>query len=172
MNQSQGHILVVDDDQQSLITLVHNLEQQGYTISLAEDGKQALEMIEAESYDLVLLDILMPVMDGYQVLEYMKNSGTLRDIPVIIISAVDEMDSIIRCIRMGAEDYLPKPFNPVLLKARIGASLEKKRLRDQEQAYLRQLQVERERLVLLNRIGRDLTATLDLSQVIERLRPS
>ncbi len=169
MDQNQGHILVVDDDQQSLITLVHNLEQQGHTISLAKNGKQALEMIQAQPYDLVLLDILMPEIDGYQVLEYMKGNSALRGIPVIVISAVDEMDSIIRCIRMGAEDYLPKPFNPVLLKARIGASLEKKRLRDQEQAYLKQLQIERERLVLLNQMGQDLTATLNLPQVIEQL---
>jgi signal transduction histidine kinase/DNA-binding response OmpR family regulator len=169
MNQSQGHILVVDDDQQSLITLVHNLRQQGYTISLAEDGKQALEMIQAESYDLMLLDILMPEVDGYQVLEQMKSNGTLRNVPVIVISAVDEMESVIRCIGMGAEDYLPKPFNPVLLKARIGASLEKKRLRDQEQAHLKQLEAEKKRLVMLNQMGRDLTATLDLPRVVERL---
>ena len=139
MNQSQGHILVVDDDQQRLITLVHNLEQQGYAISLAENGKQALEMIQVLAYDLILLDILMPVMDGYQVLEYMKSSDTLRDIPVIVISAVDEMDSIIRCIRMGAEDYLPKTLDPVFLKARVDACLEKKYFRDQEIEYLRQV---------------------------------
>ncbi|MCP4542769.1 MAG: response regulator [Chloroflexi bacterium] len=169
MNQSQGHILVVDDDQQSHITLVYTLEHQGYAISLAENGKQALEMLQTQSYDLILLDILMPEMNGYQVLEHMKNNNILRDIPVIVISAVDEMDSIIRCIRMGAEDYLSKPFNSVLLRARIGATLEKKRLRDQEQAYLKQLHIERERLVLLNRMGRDLTATLNLTQVIDRL---
>ena len=169
MIHSHGHVLVVDDDQMTLNILGRSLEQQGHAVELAENGQQALEMIQAQAFDLMLLDILMPEMDGYQVLEYMRSDGTLRDIPVIVISAVEEMESVVRCIRMGAEDYLTKPFNPVLLKARIGASLEKKRLRDQEQAVLRQLQVERERLVLLNRIGRDLTATLDLSQVIERL---
>ena len=169
MTSSHGHILVVDDDQLTLNTLSRNLEPQGYTVALAEDGQQALEMIQAQSFDLMLLDILMPEIDGYQVLERMKSDGTLRDLPVIVISAVDEMESVIRCISMGAEDYLTKPFNSVLLKARIGACLEKKQLRDQEQAYLKQLQIERERLVLLNRMGRELTATLDLPQVIERL---
>jgi adenylate cyclase len=102
-------------------------------------------MIRAQSFDLVLLDIVMPEMDGYQVLERMKRDSSLRDIPVIVISALDEMESVIKCIKMGAEDYLPKPFDPVLLRARIEACLEKKRLRDQEQAYLEQLQTEREK---------------------------
>ena len=93
-------------------------------------------MIEAQPFDLVLLDILMPEMDGYQVLKYLKSHQTLRDIPVIVLSALDEIESAVRCIEMGAEDYLTKPFNPVLLRARIGACLEKKRLRDQEVAYL------------------------------------
>jgi signal transduction histidine kinase len=169
MTENLGHVLIVDDDPLSIAPLVHSLEQQDHTVTVAENGQQALDMLYAQSFDLVLLDILMPEMDGYQVLEHMRGDDTLRDIPVIVISAVDEMESAVKCISMGAEDYLTKPFNPVLLKARIGASLEKKRLRDQEQAYLRQLQIEQERLVLLNRMGRDLTATLDLLQVIERL---
>jgi DNA-binding response OmpR family regulator len=94
-------------------------------------------MLQSERFDLVLLDILMPEMDGYQVLEQMKNDSTLREIPVIVISAIDEMESIVRCIEMGAEDYLPKPFDPVLLKARAAACLEKKHWRDQELEYLR-----------------------------------
>jgi signal transduction histidine kinase len=169
MADTSGHILVVDDDQVSLKALARGLEQQNYTVALAENGQMALEVLYAQPFDLVLLDILMPEMDGYEVLERMKEDNTLRDIPVVVISAVDDTDSVVRCIGMGAEDYLTKPFNPVLLKARIGASLEKKRLRDQEQAYLRQLQIEQERLVLLNRMGLDLTATLDLPQVVERL---
>ncbi len=169
MADNSGHILVVDDDRLSLKTLTYGLEQQNYSVTVAENGQLALEMLYAQPFDLVLLDILMPEMNGYEVLERMKNDNALRDIPVVVISAVDDTESVIRCIGMGAEDYLTKPFNPVLLKARIGASLEKKRLRDQEQAYLRQLQIEQERLVLLNRMGLDLTATLDLPQVVERL---
>lgn len=137
MKQRPGHILVVDDNRLNRLRLSHGLEQQGHTVTLAENGRQALERVQADSFDVLLLDIIMPEMDGYQVLERMKSDGTLRDIPVIVISALDEMDSIVRCIEMGAEDYLPKPFDPVLLKARIGASLEKKRLRDQEVEYLR-----------------------------------
>ena len=96
----------------------------------AENGRAALEMIAASDYDLVLLDIMMPEVDGYQVLEALEAEGRIGDPPVIMISAVDEMDSIVRCIKLGAEDYLPKPFNATLLKARIGAVLQKKQLRD------------------------------------------
>lgn len=115
------------------------LEQQGHGVALAENGRQALDLLEAGRFDLVLLDILMPEMDGFQVLDRLKASPTHRDLPVIVISAMDEMDSVIRCIAMGAEDFLPKPFNPLLLRARLGACLEKKRLRDQEVEYLQQV---------------------------------
>ncbi len=142
---NQGHILVVDDNRLNRMKLAHSLEQQGHTVALAEDGQQALEMVRAQSFDLVLLDIIMPEMDGYQVLEHMKRDTALRDVPVIVISALDEIKSVVKCIEMGAEEYLTKPFDPVLLRARIGASLERKQLRDQEQAYLEQLQIERER---------------------------
>jgi class 3 adenylate cyclase len=141
----QGHILVVDDNRMNRIKLWRVLEQQGHSVGLAENGQQALDQLRADAFDLVLLDIVMPEMDGFQVLEYLKGDPDLRPMPVIVISAVDEMESVVRCIEMGAEDYLPKPFDPVLLRARIGASLEKKRLRDQEQAYLRQLQQEQEK---------------------------
>jgi CheY-like chemotaxis protein len=169
MAYDPGHILVVDDDYLNRMTLAHGVEQQGHTVALAENGRQALEMLQVESFDLVLLDIIMPKMDGYQVLERMKDDSALRNIPVVVISAIDEMDSAAKCISMGAEDYLAKPFNPVLLEARIGACLEKKRLRDQERAYLKQLQIEHERLVLLNQVTQELTATLDIPQVIDRL---
>ena len=138
MADEHGHILVVDDNRLNRIKLSRGLEQQGHTVALAEDGHQALEMARAQSFDVVLLDIIMPEMDGYQVLEHLKSDSVLRDIPVIVISALDEMDSAVKCIEMGAEDYLPKPFNPVLLKARLDASLEKKKLRDLERAYLQQ----------------------------------
>jgi adenylate cyclase len=164
MAYNPGRILVVDDDELNRMTLARGVKQQGHTVTLAENGQQALEMLQAQSFDLVLLDIVMPEMDGYQVLEHVKGDNALRNIPVVVISAIDEMDSAAKCISMGAEDYLAKPFNPVLLKARIGACLEKKRLRDQERAYLKYLQIERERLVLLNQVSQELTATLDLSR--------
>ncbi len=166
--KESGHILVVDDNQMNRRTLVYSLEKQGHTVASAENGQQALDMIRTDSFDLVLLDIVMPEMDGYQVLERMKGDNTLRDIPVIVISAVDEMDSVVRCIKMGAEEYLPKPFNAVLLRARIGACLEKKRLRDQEQAYVWQLQVEQERSeqLLLNILPQPIAERLKHDQGI------
>jgi CheY-like chemotaxis protein/class 3 adenylate cyclase len=132
----QGSILVVDDNEMNRDLLARHLERQGHTVSLAENGRQALEMVGSQAYDLVLLDIMMPEMNGYEVLQRLKSDPTLRDIPVIMISALSEMDSVVRCIEMGAEDYLPKPFNPVLLRARTDASLEKKRLRDKEVEYM------------------------------------
>lgn len=138
MIEEHGHILVVDDNRMNRMKLSISLEQQGYTVGLAEDGQQALDILERQSFDVVLLDIIMPGLDGYQVLERIKGDPVLRDIPVIVISALDEIDSAVRCIEMGAEDYLPKPFNPVLLRARLNASLQKKKLRDLEKAYLQQ----------------------------------
>jgi len=140
-----GHILVVDDLRTNRMKLSLGLKQQGYTVAEAENGRQALEMLQAESFDLVLLDILMPEMNGYEVLEHMKKDYALRDVPVIVISAQDELESVVRGIELGAEDYLPKTFEPVLLQARIEACLEKKRLRDNEQAYIREIQMEREK---------------------------
>ena len=139
MPDRHGHILVVDDNRLNRLKLAHSLQQEGYTSATAEDGRQALEMVRAQPFDLVLLDIVMPEIDGYQVLELMKSDSHLRDIPVIVISALDEMESVVKGIKMGAEDYLPKPFDPVLLKARISACLQKKWLRDQELEYLRQV---------------------------------
>jgi class 3 adenylate cyclase len=125
--------------------LSRRLVRQGLDVAVAEDGVQALAMLRARPFDLLLLDLMMPEMNGYQVLEAVKADPALRHIPVVVISAVDEIDSVVRCIELGAEDYLPKPFNPVLLRARVGACLEKKRLRDQEQVYLREIEHERER---------------------------
>lgn len=120
--------------------LSRRLQREGHTTATAVDGNQALEMIREQAFDLVLLDIMMPEMNGYQVLEHMKGDEELRHIPVIMISAVDEIESVVKCVEMGAEDYLPKPFNPVLLRARVNASLEKKRLRDKEQLYAKSLE--------------------------------
>ncbi len=134
-----GKLLVVDDIAENRDMLSRRLEKQGYTVSVAENGLKALEAVRASEFDLVLLDIMMPEMDGYQTLEKLKSDRELKHIPVIMISALDEIESVVRCIQIGAEDYLPKPFDPVLLRARIGACLEKKRARDQEQLYYQAL---------------------------------
>jgi adenylate cyclase len=136
-NNVSGYLLVVDDNKVNRLLLSRNLEQQGHRVEMAENGKQALEMMHAKPFDLVLLDIEMPEMNGYQLLERTSKDLQLRDIPIIITSALEELDSVVKCIEMGAEDYLTKPVNPVLLRARIGASLEKKRLRDQQRELVR-----------------------------------
>ena len=141
----RGSLLVVDDNEMNRDMLSRRLRREGHGVTLAENGRQALDALRAKPFDLVLLDIMMPEMDGFQVLERLKADNTLRHIPVIMLSALDDVESVVRCIEMGAEDYLHKPFDPVLLRARIGASLEKKRLRDQEQAYLSVIKREQER---------------------------
>lgn len=135
MNDEAALILIVDDNEMNRDMLARRLERQGYRTVMAEDGVQALEMLPQHPFDLVLLDIMMPRMNGYEVLQRMKDDARARHIPVIMISAVDDLDSVVKCVEMGADDYLFKPFNPILLKARISASLEKKRLRDQEQRF-------------------------------------
>jgi serine phosphatase RsbU (regulator of sigma subunit) len=144
MTTNTGTILVVDDDALNRILLSTNLEEAGYTVAVAEDGQQALEMLQAQPFEIVLLDLLMPKMDGFEVLAHMKADDTLQHIPVIVVSASDEMESVVRCIEMGATDYLPKPFDPVLLHARVNASLAAKRLHDQEQTYLEAIKREME----------------------------
>jgi adenylate cyclase len=135
----RGTILVVDDNEGNREILSRRLVRDGYKVISAEDGRRALDFLRDQGIDLVLLDVMMPEMDGYEVLKRLKSDQALRHIPVLMISALDETDSVIRCIELGAEDYLPKPFNPVLLRARIGACLEKKRLRDQEVRHAREL---------------------------------
>ncbi len=132
-----GHVLVVDDNAFNRDMLARGLHRQKHYFALASNGKQALDMLQSGAFDLVLLDILMPEMDGFETLAQIKADPKLSHIPVIMISALDQIGGVVRCIEMGAEDYLPKPFNPVLLRARVGACLEKKRLRDQELEYLR-----------------------------------
>jgi len=132
-----GHLLVVDDNKVNRLLLSRSLEQQGHSVETAENGRQALEMLRSRPFDLVLLDIQMPEIDGYEVLSQLTTDLHLRDIAVIMTSALDELDSVVKCIEMGAEDYLTKPVNPVLLRARIGASLEKKKLRDQQRELIR-----------------------------------
>lgn len=135
----RGRLLVVDDNAVNRFMLSRYIEQEGHEVTSAENGRQALTLIQTGRFDLVLLDVLMPELDGYGVLEAVKRDDRLRDVPVIMISGLEEMDSVVRCIELGAEDYLPKPFNQTLLRARVGACLEKKRLRDQEVLYLRQV---------------------------------
>ncbi len=136
-------LLVVDDNEDNRYMLTRRLEREGYAnLTTASDGREALDLLRRHEFDLVLLDIMMPEMDGYQVLEHLKADPRLRDLPVIMISAVDEIESVIRCIELGAEDYLPKPFNATILRARVGASLEKKRLRDEVRRSLDHLERE------------------------------
>jgi class 3 adenylate cyclase len=132
-----GRLLVVDDNKVNRLLLGRGLEQQGHTVAFAENGKQALELLRSQSFDILLLDIQMPEMDGYQVLEVITNDLHLRDIPVIMTTAMEELDSVVKCIELGAEDHLTKPVNPVLLRARVNASLEKKRLHDQQRELVR-----------------------------------
>ena len=131
------HVLVVEDNDANRVMLCRRLNKQGFATTEARDGREALARIYDHRYDLVLLDIMMPEVDGYTVLRELKADPELQAIPVIMISAVDEMTSVVRCIEMGAEDYLPKPYDPVLLQARINACLDKRRLRDQEMEYLK-----------------------------------
>jgi len=140
---NRGNLLVVDDNEINRGLICRQLERQGHTVTAAENGLQALEIMQTRIFDMVLLDIMMPAMSGYQVLQRLKGSDVHRDVPVIVISALDEMDSVVRCIQMGADDYLLKPFNPILLKARIRMCLENKRLRELSDALeLRNLKEE------------------------------
>ena len=137
MTDDKGHLLIVDDNKVNRLLLSRHVELEGHRFALAENGRIALEKLRSEPFDLLLLDIEMPELDGFAVLEELKADRALRDIPVIVTSSLEGMDNIVRCIGLGAEDYLPKPLNPVLLKARIGASLEKKRLRDEQRELIR-----------------------------------
>ncbi len=133
-------ILVVDDNEMNRDLLRRRLEQQHLRIMMANDGQQALDLIAQNDFDMILLDIMMPGLNGYDVLEKIKSDNHSRHIPVLMISALDEMDSIVKCVEMGADDYLTKPFNPVLLRARVNAGLDRKRWLDQEKAYQKKLQ--------------------------------
>jgi class 3 adenylate cyclase len=134
-----GTILVVDDNAENRDMLARRLEREGHEVHVAADGQEALDLLASRPVDLVLLDVMMPGLSGDEVLRRLKAEPRLRNIPVLMISALDEVEQVVRCIELGAEDYLPKPFDPVLLRARIGACLEKKRLRDQEVRQAREL---------------------------------
>jgi DNA-binding response OmpR family regulator len=140
VSDADAALLIVDDIEDNRFALSRRLARLGYlNVTTASDGRQALELLNSKPFDLVLLDIMMPNVNGYEVLADMKASESLRHIPVIMISAIDELDSVVRCIELGAEDYLPKPFNPILLRARVGASLERKQLHDQVASRTREL---------------------------------
>ena len=163
MTDEKGQILVVDDNRLNRIKLQRSLELQGYDVGLAEDGESALSFLKGSAYDVMLLDIIMPGMDGHEVLERVKNDPEMRDIPVIVISALDDIDSAVRSIEMGAEDYLPKPVNPVLLQARLNACMQRKKLRDLEKAYLDQefMLRQSEKLATLGKLSAGLAHELN-----------
>jgi len=168
-----GRVLVVDDNNLNRMMLARQVREQGHEVAMAEGGRTALEMLKAESFDVVLLDVLMPEMDGYRVLEAIMADPALAHIPVIVISALDEMDSVIRCIELGAQDYLPKPANALLLKARISASLTKKRMHDLEKRYVEQVEREKKRaddlLNVVIPIGAALSGEQDFGALLERI---
>ena len=151
-----GQLLVVDDDAANRDVLSRRLQQQGHSVTTASSGRDALAAMSVTAYDAVLLDIMMPDMDGYEVLQHIKSDERLQHIPVIMISALSEVQTVVRCIDAGAEDYLAKPFDPVLLRARVGASLEKKRARDREAALYAQLQENYKRLQELEKLRDDM----------------
>jgi len=143
--QEPAAVLVVDDNPMNRDILARRLRHLGHTVTLAEDGRQGLDALGRGAFDLVLLDILMPEMDGYQVLATLRADPALRHLPVLVLSALDDSDAVARCLRMGAVDHLPKPFNPVVLRARVGACLENKRLHDAEVRHLAAVEAERRR---------------------------
>jgi CheY-like chemotaxis protein len=170
---SRATLLVVDDNEMNRDMLIRRLKRIGYAVLAAESGRQALDMIAAQTCDLVLLDIMMPEMDGYAVLERLRADGTLRRLPVIVLSALNEIDSVVRCLEMGAVDHLLKPFDPVLLRARIESTLERKRMHDMERSYMQQVQKEKKRaddlLNVVIPIGLALAAEKDFNRLLERI---
>ena len=139
-----GTILVVDDNEMNRDLLSRRLRRDGHTVIVAEHGRAAIERLAEQPFDLVLLDIMMPELTGYEVLEIMKGDAALQQIPVVMITAATEEESIVRCLLLGADDHLPKPFNPQVLRARVASSLAKKRLHDGEQLYAKSLERELE----------------------------
>ncbi|MEK7807549.1 MAG: response regulator [Chloroflexota bacterium] len=165
--------LVVDDNETNRMLLMYVLKGEGCVIEFAENGQEALDKLRQKNFDVVLLDLMMPEVNGYEVLRQMKADKSLRHIPAIVVSALDNMDSIVTCIQMGAEDYLTKPFSPVLLKARVDACLEKKRLRDMQVQSMMQLEKEKKRvddlLQVVIPIGVALSAEKDFNRLLEKI---
>ncbi|WP_420586112.1 adenylate/guanylate cyclase domain-containing protein [Ruegeria sp.] len=159
---STGDILVVDDAEANRDLLARRLKLDGHRVWTADGGYSALEKMSCQPFDLVLLDLMMPNINGFEVLVRLKQDDSLHDIPVIMISALDEIESVARCIEAGAEDYLPKPFNPILLKARISAALEKNRWRKRERQYLEMMEAEKQKY-------KDLLLSILPQQIVTRL---
>jgi CheY-like chemotaxis protein len=169
-----GMILVVDDSSVNRYMLAQHVASLGHRVATAGDGLEALTMLRETPFDLMLLDLMMPEMNGHEVLEEMKRDVQLREIPVIMVSGLDEFQSVVRCIEQGAEDYLPKPWDRVLLRARIGACLDKKRLRDDERRKteelehaLKQLRVTQDQLVMNEKLASLGTLTAGIAHEIK-----
>ena len=129
-----GTLLVVDDDGVSRAVLSNLLERQGHAVVVAKDGAEALKLVGERAFDLIVLDLLMPGMDGFEVVQKLKADPAVKDIPVVMISSAEDMSGIVKSVKLGAEDYIFKPFDEVLLKARIDGCLERKRLRERGRA--------------------------------------
>lgn len=172
-NGSKASLLLVDDNRLNREGLGNRLRRQGYEVGMAENGRQALEKLRHEPYELVLLDSMMPGLSGQQVLAEIKSDGGLREIPVIMISGLDEIESVARCIELGAEGYVSSPFDPILLTAQIDACLENKRLREKEVQFVKQLQKEKahsDRLVnVVIPIGISLMREPDFNTLLEKI---
>jgi signal transduction histidine kinase len=160
MVEERACILVVDDNELNRDLLARRLERMGHEVMMAENGRVALSQLAKQCIDIILLDIMMPVLNGFELLPILKADPQLNNIPVIVISAADDTESIVKGIELGAEDYLPKPFNLPLLNARINASLARKRLYEKEQARLQEL-------ATLRKIDAELNVTLDMRRVME-----
>jgi adenylate cyclase len=163
-----SRILVADDNASNRDLLSRRLQRQGHTVVQAEDGARAVALVENEAFDLVLLDLMMPGINGYDVLALLKRDPRFWDIPVIMISALSELDSVVRCIEAGADDYLAKPIDPTLLRARIGSSLEKKHMRDREREMVEALRIEKERSeqLLLNILPQAIVTRLNRDETV------
>ena len=166
--KAEGFILLVDDLQENRELLSRRLSRLGYSVAMTETGQQALEFVSTNPVDLILLDIMMPGLNGIEVLQRLKSNPATRHTPVVMLSSVDQMDAVVHCIKLGAEDFLPKPFNATLLMARIESSLSKKTLHDQEEAFLRRLQTEREysERLLLNILPKAIAERLKQGETI------
>ncbi len=164
-------VLVVDDSRTLRRMLIRELNEIGIThITEAADGRVALELVHSKEFDLVLLDMEMPELDGLQVLHAIKTDPIIRSVPVIVVSGAEQFENVVKCIEMGAEDYLPKPFNAVLLRARVMSSLEKKRLRDLDRLRLTELQYEKELLQLEKEKSEHLLLNILPRAIADRLK--
>lgn len=146
MDKSEQHILVIEDNEMNRELLARRLEKEGYRVTRADDGYLGLGMLDVKQFDLVMLDLLMPKIDGFEVLQKMQASPEWKHIPVIVITSLTDPDTAADCIRQGASDFITKPFHSVLMLARVQSTLEKKHLRDREKDLLRQLKEQNEHL--------------------------